>query len=417
MEDEKFNQIEKENLGVILKFLFICQLVAFTGVVITLIFNLKTACYHSILHLILWSACMFLYRKKWFFLAQTLFILTTNYSVFNYSYFFGFDTGWYFYFFTSTLSMFVFLKTENKLLLNISISSYALNFLFLCYWFIFQNNSPVYQLSQEIKTALFVLNFPFAYFLCILLVNYFIKLDKIRALHSSQLLFKKDSIEQENKQLELFNYIVSHNLKGPLSRINGLVSLLNFNDQNNQEILEYIKKSVDNVDQVISDLNLILTNKKKGEDSKEKFNFSDLVNDVKADLKKEIDESLTIFIEDYETSEITSIKSLWYSIVYNLVSNSIKYRSPDRRPEIKISLKKAAEKLIFKCEDNGIGFDQQKHSAKIFELYNRLKPEIPGKGIGLYLVNNHVKHLNGDVKVESELGIGSSFIVSIKDFS
>lgn len=414
-KDDSLNQVERKNIEVILRFLLICQIVAIVGSVSSFAFGLKWIPFLSFCNFILWTSCRYFYKTYKFFWAQLLFVLTTNFSVINYTFCFGFDMGWYFYFFTSTLSMFVFLRTDNSKLLNVAIASYVVNFLFLFVWFVYLGNRPANELDGNVVKLLFAFNFPLAYYMCFVLVKYFINLDKIRTLQSSQLLFKKERIENENKQLELFNYIVSHNLRGPISRISGLANLLEVNSEENKEVLNYIKESVENVDQVITDLNLILTNKKKSDEALSMLNIVDLVSLVKKDLNHEICKTEIDFVENFKVKEFKGVKGLWYSILYNLISNAVKYRSNDRKPMIEISLKKANNNLLFQCRDNGVGIDLNRNRTKLFQLYSRFNNEVQGKGIGLYLVQNHVEHLGGEITVESELGVGTSFFITFQE--
>ena len=117
--------------------------------------------------------------------------------------------------------------------------------------------------------------------------------------------------------------------------------------------------------------------------------------------------------KDIPVSQITFSRRKLRSIIYNLVSNSIKYRSPDRKPEILVSTKEEKGFFIISVKDNGMGIAPGNLEA-IFSKYFRVQNDIEGSGVGLYLVNEIVKNAGGKITVESEPGKGTTFFVYLK---
>lgn len=104
------------------------------------------------------------------------------------------------------------------------------------------------------------------------------------------------------------------------------------------------------------------------------------------------------------------------SILFNILSNAIKYKSPDRAPEIRIRTEKSDEFTILSIQDNGLGInDEQKKN--IFGAFRRAHEHVEGMGIGLYLVKKTVTNAGGDMELESEEGKGSTFKVYFKNYS
>ena len=101
-------------------------------------------------------------------------------------------------------------------------------------------------------------------------------------------------------------------------------------------------------------------------------------------------------------------------MIQNLITNAIKYRSPERRLKIEINTTEDKEYVYLKVKDNGIGFDSSKYGEKIFKLYERVHHNIEGKGLGLYLIKTQIEALNGKIDVNSIPNEGAIFIVSIK---
>ncbi|MFD3003322.1 ATP-binding protein [Pontibacter toksunensis] len=101
------------------------------------------------------------------------------------------------------------------------------------------------------------------------------------------------------------------------------------------------------------------------------------------------------------------------SIVYNLLSNALKYKSPERKPHIKVTARTAPGYVLLSVEDNGLGMNMA-DEGKIFSMFKRLHDQVEGSGIGLYIVRRIVENAGGFIEVESEVGIGSTFSVSFK---
>jgi hypothetical protein len=99
-----------------------------------------------------------------------------------------------------------------------------------------------------------------------------------------------------------------------------------------------------------------------------------------------------------------------YSILYNLISNAIKYRTPGRRPEITISTN-VDSKYMIRIQDNGLGIDLKNHGDDLFKLYKRFHYHTEGKGLGLYLVKLQAEALGGSVHVTSDVNRGTTFTI------
>jgi len=221
-------------------------------------------------------------------------------------------------------------------------------------------------------------------------------------------------IIQRNKDLEQFAYIISHNLRAPVANIIGFTDFLINEDLDKlemDEVLDGLKVSIKNLDNIIKDLNNILQTKQALAENKEKVNFSDLVNGIQISISQLIlKEKATILFDFTEVNEIISLKSYLHSIFYNLISNSIKYKQPGKPLVISITSKKCEQgiELIFK--DNGLGIDLERKGNQLFGLYKRFHPQVAeGKGMGLFMVRSQVESLGGMISVSSEVGMGTEF--------
>jgi PAS domain S-box-containing protein len=225
-----------------------------------------------------------------------------------------------------------------------------------------------------------------------------------------------DDLYRQNKELQQFAYIVSHNMRSPVANIVGLANLLElFKDdpETQAQTLNELKKSVNNLDTVIKDLSYILTiNNANKELLKEPVNFQDLLQKVLIDLQPQIlisDADITI---SPKALILRTNRAYIHSIFYNLISNAIKYRS-DQTPYIKIDFYPTEEHMVIYVADNGKGIDLKKHSQDLFKPYKRFDFNVEGKGLGLFLVKSHVEALGGYLNLKSELNKGSTFYIKL----
>ncbi|MFQ3213841.1 MAG: signal transduction histidine kinase [Marivirga sp.] len=225
---------------------------------------------------------------------------------------------------------------------------------------------------------------------------------------------RTNEIVAYNMQLEQFAFISSHNLRGPVARILGLGNVLrqsNAHDER-EEIIKMLDTSTVELDTVIKDLNRILEVQKNNTAIFENVNLQEELLLVKGILKSEIEQTQCRVIEDFSVcNELYGIKSYINSILYNLLSNSIKYRKRREEPIVRIETSIEGNKVKLTVSDNGIGFDVEANKNNIFNLYKRFHDHVEGRGIGLYMVKTQVLALNGRITVESSKETGTTFTI------
>ncbi len=238
-----------------------------------------------------------------------------------------------------------------------------------------------------------------------------------RKISERQLKKTVNELINKNNDLMQFNYIVSHNLRAPIANILGLVNVLNYpnNKAETKKIIEYIGQSIIKMDDLVKDLNEMLTIRSLISAKKETVLIKKVIESVFHSIEKQRIESNAIINIDIsnDAKEILTIKSYFESIIYNLLSNAIKYKSPLRRLEIFISVKKENDKFIIKIIDNGIGIDLEANGKHIFGLYKRFNIEQEGKGLGLYMVKKQIEAMNGEISIQSEIDKGTTFFITL----
>ena len=220
-----------------------------------------------------------------------------------------------------------------------------------------------------------------------------------------------------NRELEAFNYSVSHDLHAPLRALNGYANMLteDYSDLLDSEgkrmlnaIIEQSKKMGDLIDDLLS-FSRITTNEIKIS----VINMHDLVFDVYNDLSADQDKARI----DFRISEIDSIygdaamiKQVWV----NLISNAIKYTSKIINPVIEIGSTNTETETVFYVKDNGAGFDMEYYD-KLFSVFKRLHSarQFEGNGVGLAIVQRIVQRHQGRVWAESEVNKGAAFYFAL----
>lgn len=224
-----------------------------------------------------------------------------------------------------------------------------------------------------------------------------------------------DRLQTKNRDLRQFAYSLSHDLRAPIARALGLVSLSRIDSDeriNDKSLFENVAEEVANLDHVVRDMNKVISVRAEGK-QKQYIDFESELNLIRKVLANEIIKSGAVIISDFHSpAGITTVKNYLYSIMYNLLSNAIKYRSLDRPLTIHVHTRQDSEFIYLTVKDNGMGMDLKLHGEKVFGLYKRFHGDkIDGKGIGLNLVKAQAESLGGKVEVESEVNRGSTFTV------
>ncbi|KQB39758.1 GAF sensor signal transduction histidine kinase [Flavobacterium aquidurense] len=252
------------------------------------------------------------------------------------------------------------------------------------------------------------------------------EIQKLNSDIEKKLLQKNISLEKMNSELEAFNYISSHDLQEPLRKIQLFTDTIEREEADNlsekgKTAFHKIKMSAYRMQNLISDL--LIYSKTKFDDRKfELKDLNQIAKDVIEDLTDEFDNKNVVF-DIQPLGKLSVIEFQFRQLLYNLISNSLKFASPDRDLIITVAAKITngeLEKLSpltkyykITISDNGIGFDQQ-YNEKIFGLFQALhtKP-LKSTGIGLTIVKRIVENHNGFIKAEGILNQGAKFEIFI----
>jgi PAS domain S-box-containing protein len=230
---------------------------------------------------------------------------------------------------------------------------------------------------------------------------------------------KNEQLNRINTDLDNFIYTASHDLKAPVTNIEGLTTmmgnkLLDRLSDSEIELFRMIQLSVARLKQTIVDLTEITKVQKDVESSVEPLFFSEVFADVQTDIATITQAAGAIITTDFKVEKIQFARKNLRSILYNLLTNAIKYKASGRQPEISVTTNKVDEYVRLSVRDNGLGIRQDQLN-KIFMMFKRAHTHVEGTGIGLYIVKRIIENNGGKIEVESQEGEGTSFMIYFKD--
>lgn len=223
-------------------------------------------------------------------------------------------------------------------------------------------------------------------------------------------------LNDRNNLLENFNHIVSHNLKSHSGNIVMLLELYeNEKDEAiKAEIFNNLKEVGSGLEQTVNHLNQVLHIKSQ----KHELNpllLSNSIQYAKQSLNNNIKKTkATIHCNFPPDLKVNGIEPYLDSICLNLISNAIKYSQPNLAPVITINAEQKSDQLNISFTDNGLGMNLPQVNGKLFGMYKTFHKNSNAEGVGLFMVKNQMNAMNGEINVESEVNVGSKFILSFK---
>gem|GEM_PF-6577552 len=226
----------------------------------------------------------------------------------------------------------------------------------------------------------------------------------------------REQLEKSNEELSHFLYKSSHDLRGPLVSILGLISLTemeNTTDTERDHYLNLIRTSTTRISHKLDSL-LHATRLKDKPLELEPVNLHVLVKETIEDLlSKEESPAVEVLVDVTNDLTITTDKVLMQTLIFNLVENGIRFRNPERDPaQVWVSVRLEGNNLILKVRDNGVGIPESERE-KVFEMFVRSDFKRGGSGLGLYLVQKIVEKLDGKIDLQSKVGDGTSVKVTL----
>lgn len=238
-----------------------------------------------------------------------------------------------------------------------------------------------------------------------------------KAEEERKLLIKE--LTKNNADLKQFSYIVSHNLRAPLTNLTSMIKLLDFNTvttDRSLKLLEGFKSTTLHLNETLNDLIDILVVKDNTNIRTETISFEESLTKIIKSINSLFTETNTRISWDFSSAEFVKFTEPYLeSIFQNLITNSIRYRSIERIPEIWIKTEVQEDEIVLTYHDNGIGFDINQAKDKVFGLHQKFHHHPESRGIGLYLIHAQITSLGGTISVDSKINIGTTFKISFKN--
>lgn len=228
-----------------------------------------------------------------------------------------------------------------------------------------------------------------------------------------------DETKEQNTRLKNFTQIVSHNLRSHVSNMLGLLNILEFKNPEylNDDIIKMLAAAAQNLNQTIANLNKVLEVSLTNKDAWSVVHLKKAINNAIDSVKRHaVKEHVSIINAVDEHVNIKTVPAYLESIVLNLVSNGIKYKSQNPNSFIKISTEIIDEILLLKIQDNGLGIDLERHGEELFGMYKTFHKHKDAKGLGLFITKAQVEAMNGKIEAESAVNEGTLFKIYLPNY-
>lgn len=221
--------------------------------------------------------------------------------------------------------------------------------------------------------------------------------------------------EKQNGRLMNFAHTISHNLRSQVGGVNSFIEIMEIDNPNivNDDVFKYLKIASKKLSQTVVHLSEIAVGDEFDEKDFVACRLRPMVDEaVNAVIKFEELESIVIENRVPDDLLIDTIEGYLESILHNLITNAIKYRDPEKSPRVEIDAgRDDSDNMWFSVTDNGLGIDMDKHRDRLFGLYTTFHDHEDSSGVGLFVTKNQILAMDGNIKVESEPGVGSTFRV------
>jgi PAS domain S-box-containing protein len=223
--------------------------------------------------------------------------------------------------------------------------------------------------------------------------------------------------KDQNERLKNFAHIVSHNLKSHASNFKMLLHLMvhDHPEFEGNEFINYLETASDDLGETITHLNEVAQLNTALIENLETINLHEVIEtNIRNVLVLAVDQRVIIINNVSKDTTIQGISAYISSIVFNFLSNGIKYSNSKVDSYVKLSSNIVDDHLELVIEDNGIGIDLNKNGAKLFGMYKTFHNNADARGLGLFITKNQIEAMGGKIEVESKLNEGTTFKINLK---
>lgn len=239
------------------------------------------------------------------------------------------------------------------------------------------------------------------------------KLNKWLEDRNVELLKTQAALKRKIGQLKDFAGIITHDVRGPAGNIKRMLELYETapEEETRKTAFNYLKKISNDLTNNLNELIHVLQIHLEKDIPYSQCDLATITSSVCLQLQNLVTQKQPQVTTDFEVQVISYPKVYLQSILYNLISNSLKYTRDGVTPVINIRSYTREGSTYLSVSDNGLGIDLKKHGRQLFQFQKSFHPGFDSKGIGLYLIRNQVEDLGGSITAESEENNGSTFTV------
>ena len=228
-----------------------------------------------------------------------------------------------------------------------------------------------------------------------------------------------DVTSQQNKKLINFTHIVSHNLRSHSANFSMLLNFLveETGEKEKENIIKMLMNASGNLLETLDNLNEVVAINSNIKIKKQPTNLLRIVTKASQNISGLLLQNKAKIITNIPKElKVNAIQSYLESIIISFMTNSIKYKHPERDPQLILSATKTKnKKILLSVEDNGLGIDLKKYGDKLFGMYKTFHNNEDARGIGLYIAKNQIEAMNAEITVDSKVGKGTKFNIYFDD--
>jgi PAS domain S-box-containing protein len=225
-----------------------------------------------------------------------------------------------------------------------------------------------------------------------------------------------DLVNEQNKRLLNFSYIVSHNLRSHTSNIQSISVLIDTtkSEEERNEMIGLLKTVSDNLNETLLNLNEVVNIQTNINIVVEPLNLNKYIERTLNILNDQIVLKRAVIVNKVREDVVVNYNPAYLeSILLNFVFNAIRYSHPKRTPLIELNCHHE-DQLVLQISDNGIGMNLERYGDELFGMYKTFNGNPDSKGLGLFISKNQIDAMGGRVVVESEVGVGTTFKIYFK---
>jgi signal transduction histidine kinase len=180
-----------------------------------------------------------------------------------------------------------------------------------------------------------------------------------------------------------------------------------------KELIKHMDASIDSMKSTLVNLSEVIKSQKTPFETDEEIDLDKVIDSILMENKIMFDDANVELEKNLEVKTFKWSRVGIKSVIYNLLSNSVKYKDPERPLRITVSSEKKDYGVEIRVIDNGLGFDSESRGEKVFELFTRFHDHVEGSGIGLYMIRNLLRKKGSNLMYKSEVGKGTTAIVKL----